>query len=86
MQKLYAGLDVADKTTAICVIDAQGKVVLEASAATTPEAIAATLKPFRRRLKAVAQEAGGKSAWLHRELLREKIPIHSLDAQGRDPG
>lgn len=81
MQKLYAGLDVADKTTAICVIDAQGKVVLEASTATTPEAITATLKPFRRRLKAVAQEAGGKSAWLHRELLREKIPIHSLDAR-----
>jgi transposase len=79
MPKLFAGLDVADKTTAICVVDERGKVVNEVTAATTPEAIAKALKPYRRSLKAVGQEAGIKAAWLHRGLLRAKIPIHSLD-------
>lgn len=81
MAKLHAGLDVADKTTAICIIDEQGTVVLEAVADTTPAAIAAVLRPFRRSLKSIGQEAGGKSSWLHKGLQEAKFPIHSLDAR-----
>lgn len=80
MPRLHAGLDVADRSTSICVVTEDGDTVLEAIAETTPEAIAAILKPFRRTLKSVGQEAGAQSAWLHRELLRLKFPMHCLDA------
>ena len=37
----YVGLDVSLKSTAICVVDAKGKIVREGTVATDPEAIAA---------------------------------------------
>lgn len=81
MQNLHAGLDVADKTTVICIVDDEAQLIFEAVAETTPAAIAAALKPYRRKLKSIGQETGTKSAWLHKELARAKFPIHSLDAR-----
>src|SRR5579864_989322 len=40
----FAGLDVAMEETAICVIDREGKVMLETSATTDPDAIFTVLK------------------------------------------
>ena len=37
----YVGLDVSLKSTAICVVDAKGKIVREGVVASDPEAIAA---------------------------------------------
>lgn len=79
MRKLHAGLDVADKTTAICIVNESGEVVFQGTTETTPEAISDALKPYRRRLASVGQEAGTKASWLHKELSRAKLPIHSLD-------
>ncbi len=81
MQELHAGLDVADRTTAICILDECGDIVLEDTAETTPDSIAAVLRPYRRRLKTVGQETGTKSVWLHKGLERAKYPIRSLDAR-----
>lgn len=78
--KAYAGLDVADKTTAICIVSADGEILLEASAATDPAAIGQVLKPYRRLLSKIACEAGDKSMWLAREMLRKKWPVICLDA------
>jgi hypothetical protein len=41
----FAGLDVAMEETAICVIDREGKVALETTATTDPDAIVKLLKP-----------------------------------------
>ena len=71
MSKLYAGLDVSDRTTSVCIVDEAGEILLEAVAATTPDGIAAVLATHRRKLKLVGQEAGTKAAWLHRELQRK---------------
>src|SRR6185436_1591707 len=81
MPKLFAGLDVADQTTAVCVLDAAGKTICQSSADTTPAAIAAVLKPHRRFLVAVGQETGAKSMWLHKELLSRRFPMLCLDAR-----
>lgn len=66
--EFFCGLDVAMDETAVCVVDDQGAVHLEAAVMTDPEALFAVLKPFLARLRRVGQEAGSLSSWLHPEL------------------
>src|SRR3984893_7756235 len=49
----FAGLDVAVKTTAVCVVDSTGSVVLETTVATEPEAIGCALEGYADRLRRV---------------------------------
>lgn len=81
MAAFYAGLDVSDLTTAICVIDANGKTVGEHAVETNPVAIVRALKPYGRVLKIVGQESGAKSAWLHKELSKKRVPVTCIDAR-----
>jgi transposase len=60
----FAGLDVAMEETAICVIDREGKVALESTTSTDPDAIVTVLKPYLSRLRQVGHEAGSLSPWL----------------------
>lgn len=76
-----AGVDVGDKSTAICVLDANGTVAFEDTTDSTPTAIARALKPYMRRLRIVDHEAGTLSPWLHPELLRRRLPVVCLDAR-----
>jgi hypothetical protein len=46
----YVGLDVSLKSTAICIVDAKGKIVREGAVATDPEAIAPSLPCMRLSL------------------------------------
>lgn len=80
MPKAYAGLDVADKTTAVCVISANGKTLFETTTSTDAASVGGALKPYRRMLDKVACESGSKSMWLAREMLRKKWPMVCLDA------
>lgn len=79
MVALFAGLDVSQKMTSICVVDAKGGVVFEADTETVPAAIARVLKPYKRQLKSVGQEAGNAAPWLEKELIRAKFPMVCLD-------
>lgn len=81
MSKLFAGLDVSLDKTSICVVDARGNLVFENEAASTPSAISTALKPYRTLLGKVGHEAGIFTPWLHRELLRRKLPAICLDAR-----
>jgi transposase len=81
MKALYAGLDVSYETTSICVIDSAGSVALETATATSPDAIVAALKPYRRRLKLVGQESGNLAAWLQKTMVEAKLPMVCLDAR-----
>lgn len=80
MGRLYAGLDVGDQTTSICVVDTDGAVVEEISAASTPEAIVQVLRRHRRRLQHVGLETGSKASWLYRGLVKAKYPAVCLHA------
>lgn len=80
MAKIFAGLDVADKATAICVLSASGDVILETLADTNAAAIGEVLKPYRRVLGGIGHESGSKAMWLHKEMVRKKWPVVCLDA------
>jgi transposase len=81
MGALYAGLDVSDKTTAVCIIDAEGKIVTEDSVETNPSAIASALAPYKRILYKVGHVSGSKGPWLHKELLKRRYSVVCLDAR-----
>lgn len=52
----FAGLDVAMKETAICVVDAEGNTMIEGKALSEPDAIADFLHPFRDKLSPCVPE------------------------------
>jgi len=79
MVALFAGLDVSQKMTSICIVNVKGKVIFETDAETAPAAIAEALKPYKRQLKSVGQEAGNAAPWLETELKRAKFPMVCLD-------
>lgn len=81
MTAFYAGLDVSDQETWICIIDAKGVIVAESRSATTPTAIAKELKPYARMLERVGHEAGSKSSWLHKALIKRRLPMVCLHAR-----
>ena len=76
----YAGLDVAMKRSAMCVIDDSGAIVQEGSVDTDPDAIAAALAPFDRSLQRVGHETGSLAPWLHKTLRARGLPIICMEA------
>jgi hypothetical protein len=44
MEKQFVGLDVSQSETSVCVVDAAGVVTWQGRCASTPEAIATTLR------------------------------------------
>ncbi len=42
MMEVYVGLDVSDKSTAVCVVDGAGAVIWRGACATDPEVIVET--------------------------------------------
>jgi hypothetical protein len=61
VMEFFTGLDVGMDETAVCVVDDKGKVALETTVVTGPEAIKVALRPFLGRLRRVGHEAGALS-------------------------
>lgn len=76
----FAGLDVGTKDTSVCVVDAEGTMLLECAVPTDPDALAKALKPWRHTLRRVGHEAGSLSPWLQRELEARGLKAVCLDA------
>lgn len=64
----FIGLDVSLASTAICVLDARGKVVKETTAASEPEELVTALRALSGTVVTVGLEAGPLSQWLHKHL------------------
>jgi transposase len=77
----FAGLDVSMKETAICVVDGDGKIVMEVVVATDPEAIRSAMEGYADRLLRVGHEAGSLSPWLHRRLAELGLPVFCLETR-----
>lgn len=75
MVEVYAGLDVSDKATHVCVVDAAGAVVWAGACPTDPEAIAKTLKARAPGLGRVVLETGPLSAFLYHGLAERAVPV-----------
>ena len=65
---LTIGIDLGDRKSHVCVLDAAGEVVEESRIATTPRALRARFECLARTR--IAHEVGGHSAWVS-ELLKE---------------
>lgn len=70
---LYAALDVSLEETAICVVDRDGAIVLEAKVASEAAAIADRLRPYAASLCRIGLEAGPLSEWLVRGLAEHQL-------------
>ncbi|WP_246703830.1 hypothetical protein [Rhizobium sp. SEMIA 4085] len=60
--KYYAGLDVSQQTTSICIVDDEGSMIAERKVASWPDASGEALKPFA--VTRAGLETGPLSVWL----------------------
>lgn len=81
MVEPYAGLDVSDKSTTICVIDAAGATVWAGACASDPEVIARALKTRAPRLARAVLETGPLSTFLYRGLVERGTPAICICAR-----
>ena len=77
----YVGLDVSLKSTSICVVDAEGLIVIEDSVASTPGDITDFLDNNAPDVQRVGLESGPTSVWLWRELAQRGLPVICIDAR-----
>lgn len=61
----YAGLDLSDATTNICIVNESGVIVHESITATDPHAILSSLNTLKISIEKVGMETGAKSNWLY---------------------
>ena len=78
---LFAGLDVSVRTTAICVLDAMGRVLHESTADSTPEAIAGYLHSVGHRFERIGLEAGPLSQWIYAGLVDQNLPAICVETR-----
>lgn len=72
---VFAGMDVGDKASHICVVDDEGAIVWRGVCATDPEAIAGTLRRHAPDLSRVVLETGSLSTFIHHGLAERAIPV-----------
>ena len=77
----FAALDVSQETTAVCVVDDTGRVVVERKMATCPEVISSFLTQHAPGLDRVGMETGPMAVWLWNELHDRGLPIVCIDAR-----
>jgi transposase len=77
----YVGLDVSQEQTSVCVVDGGGKMIWEGKCASTPEAIAATIRTRALETVRIGLESGPLSAWHWHELRKLGLPVICLDAR-----
>ena len=78
---LYAGLDVSDKSTHVCVVDTDGAIRWRGVCATDPETVAATLVRHAAGVERVVLETGALSAFLYNGLNERAVPVVCICAR-----
>lgn len=78
---IYAGLDVSDKTTHVCVVGAQGEVVRREVVASDPEVLARWLTRHCPNLARVVLETGPLSTFLYHGLAEREVPVICICAR-----
>jgi transposase len=77
----YVGLDVSLEGTSVCILDDDGRIVLECSVTTDPVAITKLIRARAPRVNRVGLETGQLSVWLSHELRRLGLPVVCMDAR-----
>ena len=77
----YAGLDVSQQETHICIIDASGAMRWCGKARSEPAALAAVLRRHAPDLERAVLESGALSGWLCGGLVEAGLPAVCIDAR-----
>lgn len=77
----YAGLDVAQRDTQLCIIDPHGTVLWTGKVATEPDALDRALRAHAQGLVRAVLETGALANWLASRLLAAGHPIICIDAR-----
>jgi transposase len=77
----YAGLDVSQQETQLCVLDERGLVRWTGKVATEPGAVAAVLRRRAPDLERAVLESGALSGWLCCGLQDAGLPVLCIDAR-----
>jgi transposase len=77
----YVGLDVSQKTTAICVVDAAGRRLWRGQCASVPERIEQTVRREAGDDARIGIETGPMTPWLVHELRGRGLEVACLDAR-----
>lgn len=77
----YIGLDVSQKVTAICVVDAEGRRLWQGQCASTPERIEQAVRKHAGDDARIGIETGPMTPWLVHELHGRGLDIVCLDAR-----
>ena len=78
---MYAGLDVSDKLTHICVVDAEGVVLRRDVVASDPDMLARWLKRHCPGVVRVVLETGPLSTFLYHGLVERAVPVVCICAR-----
>ncbi|NUJ79146.1 transposase [Methylocystis sp. FS] len=79
--KMYAGLDVGGKRTAVCILDDGSKIVWRGKTDTHPKMNDAVLRRFKGELAKVGLESGPFTSHLFRSLAAMDYPMVCMDAR-----
>lgn len=86
MVEHYAGLDISDKSTEICVVNGAGEMVWAGACASDPEVIARTLKARAPGLVRSVLETGPLSTFLYHGLVERGTPVTCVCARHAKKG
>lgn len=78
---VFAGLDVSDKTTHVCVVDADGLVLKRDVVASDPDLLAKWFGKHCPGLVRVVLETGPLSTFLYHGLIERSIPVECICAR-----
>jgi transposase len=78
---VYAGLDASLNDTSVCVVDGEGKLLLERKVASDPDAIGAVLQEHAAELRRVGVEASSIGVWLQAELSARGFDAIMIEAR-----
>jgi hypothetical protein len=78
---IYAGLDVSDKATHVCVVDGEGRVLRRDAVASDPEVLAKWLGRHCPGLARVVLETGPLSTFLYHGLAERGVAVECICAR-----
>jgi transposase len=79
--KHFIGLDVSMKTTSICIVNQNRKIIFEDIAETDPTSIFTMIKNTGLEIEKIALESGSVSHWLIQKLCNRGLPVICIDAR-----
>lgn len=79
--KYYAGLDISNKDTSICILDVDGNIVKEAKVLSDPDSINRYLKKTGLHFENIGIEAGALSHWLVTGLRAYEWNVTCIDSR-----